>query len=389
VVIYVDSTGNAQQKKFTMGNEALFPTLLREKELRIFREKINPETLLPGGPFSKWPPSDPSIKVRDLYGAFGRYPDMPKLVNRQVIIDTIEEAVRRGLLALRYLPPGGGEDWFWHCPIEGIVDWVDLSELWLPGKATISKVHPAAVLPAALAGLWPDDDSPVKLSTLCAWFDGTQAFDEIAQPGYPPEKRPIPKADYKLVHEAVARAVARGEIWLVFGNDSVLGEKPAELQLDPDANLLRPPLRLRAMDLLPGALAAAWSGEPKTTTVGKLYAELKTQRGKPWPTRQFIEVLNEAVNLGMLVRPTVGSDFTSVNADAERELHVPATNVNTPPPTPPASAAANETTEVALDLAQLQDFVEESAAALTKILAGAAPEFSVLPATVLDIQVAG
>jgi hypothetical protein len=249
--------------------------------------------------------------------------------------------------------------------------------VWLPAKATLNRVHPAAVLPAALAGLWPDDDSPVKRSTLCAWFDGTQAFDEIAQPGYPPEKRPIPKADYKVVHQAVAQAVARGDIWLVFGNDSILGEKPTDLQLDPDASLLRPPARLRTMDLLPGALAASWSGEPETTTVGKLYAELKAQRGKPWPTRQFIEVLNEAVNQGMLVRPTGGADFTSVKADAERELRVPATSPSTQPPTPPSSAGANETTEVALDLAQLQDFVEDSAAVLTKMLAGAAPEFLV------------
>ncbi|MGH9651738.1 MAG: hypothetical protein ACRD3I_14900, partial [Terriglobales bacterium] len=176
LVISVDNAGNAQQKKFTMGSEALFPTLMREKDLRIFREKINAETLLPGGPFSKWPPSDPSIKVKDLYGAFGRYPDMPKLVNRQVVINTIEDAVRRGLVALRYMPPGAGEDWFWHCPVEGVVDWADYSEVWLPAKAAVNKVHPAAVVPAALAGLFPSDDSPVKLSAVCAWFDGAHAF---------------------------------------------------------------------------------------------------------------------------------------------------------------------------------------------------------------------
>ena len=34
-----------------------------------------------------------------------------------------------------------------------------LSEMWLPAKATLNKVHPAAVLPAAIAGLWPADDS--------------------------------------------------------------------------------------------------------------------------------------------------------------------------------------------------------------------------------------
>ncbi|MGD0228348.1 MAG: hypothetical protein ABSF71_39095 [Terriglobia bacterium] len=377
LAIYVDNVGSAQQKKFTMGDEALFPTLRDDKDLRIYRKKINPEALLPGGPFSKWPASDPSIKVKDLYEAFGRYPDMPKLVNRQVVINTIEEAVSRGLLALRYMPPGGGEDWFWHSPIEGIVDWADFAEVWLPAKATITKVHRAAVQPAALAGLWPSNDSLVKLSAICAWFDGEHVFEEVAQPGYPPEKRPIPKADYKLVHQAIAEAVEHAEIWLVFGNDSLLGDKPTDLQLDPDASLLRPPVRLRAVDLLPGALAAAWTGKPEKTTISKLYSELKSQKGKAWPTRQFIDVLNEAVNQGILVRASGGPEFTSVNADGERELRVPAAGGGTPPPLPKPSAGANETTEAALDLVQLQDFVEEGAPALTKILAGSTPEFAV------------
>lgn len=376
LVTCVDNAGNAQQKKFTMGSEALFPTLMRDKDLRIFREKINPEALLPGGPFSKWPPSEPSVKVKDLYGAFGRYPDMPKLVNRQVVINTIEDAVRRGLLALRYMPPGGDEDWFWHCTIEGVVDWGDYSEVWLPAKTTLTKVHPAAVAPAALAGLWPGNDSPVKLSAVCAWFDGAQAFDEVVQPGYPAEKRPIPQADYKLIHQAVAQAVARGDVWLVFGNDSVLGEKPTDLQLDPDASLLRPPARLRAMDLLPGALPAAWTDSLSKTTVGKLYAELKAQRGRPWPTRQFIDVLNEAVNQGMLTRATTGLELTSVTVDADREFRLPVAGSG---PTPPAPKPAGlpETTEMVMDLAQLQNFAEESAPVLTKLLAGTAPEFTV------------
>jgi hypothetical protein len=66
-----------------------------------------------------------------------------------------------------------------------------------------------------------------------------------------------------------------------------------------------------------------------------------------------------------------------VHADAEREVRVPAASTSPPPPTPPVSVGSNETTEVTLDLAQLQDFVEEGAPALTKILAGASPEFAV------------
>jgi hypothetical protein len=302
---------------------------------------------------------------------------MPKLVNRQVVINTIDDAVGRGLVALRYAPPTGGEEWFWHCPIEGVVDWADFAEVWLASKTTLSKVHPAAVSPAAMIGLWPTEDNPVKLSAVCSWFDGTHAFDEIAQPGYPPEKRPIPKADYKLVHAALAEAMARGDIWLVFGNDSLLGEKPTELQLDPDANLFRPPIPLRAMDLLPGALAEAWSGKPPKSTVGELYTELKARRSRPWPTRQFIDVLNEAVNQGMLVRSAAGPEFGSVTAEMDRELRLPPAGTPMPTPAPTKASGVRESSEAAMNLAQLQDFVEESAPALTKLLAGAAPEFAV------------
>jgi hypothetical protein len=131
------------------------------------------------------------------------------------------------------------------------------------------------------------------------------------------------------------------------------------------------------MDLLPGALPAAWSGKPEQTTVGQIYSELKAQKGKPWPTRQFVDVLNEAVNQGIVVRASSGPEFASVTSDASRELRVPAAGTSTTPPKPPVSSGANETTEATLDLTQLQDFAEGSAAALTKVLAGAAPEFAV------------
>ena len=144
-----------------------------------------------------------------------------------------------------------------------------------------------------------------------------------------------------------------------------------------DANLLRPPARLRAIDLLPGPLPAAWTGKPEKTTVGRIFAELKAQKGRPWPTLQFIDVLNDAVNRGILVRTSGGRELASVTADADRELRVPTAGATIPPPKPPAATGANESTEATLDLTQLQDFAEGGAAALTKVLAGAAPEFAV------------
>ena len=71
------------------------------------------------------------------------------------------------------------------------------------------------------------------------------------------------------------------------------------------------------------------------------------------------------------------SSGPEVTVDAGRELRVPAAGTSTTAPKPLIASGANETTEAALNLTQLQDFAEGSAAALTKVLAGAAPEFAI------------
>ena len=130
------------------------------------------------------------------------------------------------------------------------------------------------------------------------------------------------------------------------------------------------------MDLLPGALSAAWGGTPPKTTVEKLYTELRNQKGRPWPARQFIEVLNEAVHQGILVRGSGGTDFSSVSVDGTRELLVP--KEAAPPRTPKTTPGSPmESSEATMDLSKLQDFVDERAPALAKLLAGASPEFLV------------
>ena len=106
-----------------------------------------------------------------------------------------------------------------------------------------------------------------------------------------------------------------------------------------------------------------------------LYAELKAQKTRPWPTRQFIAVLNEAVNQGILVRAVSGPEFGSLAADGTRELLVPKQAPPTPKPQPASSS--RESSEVTMALSDLQDFVEDTAPALTKLLAGASPEFAV------------
>src|SRR3972149_213096 len=70
LVIYLHSDGTIQARKITMGAQSLFGTLLLEKELRLFKEKIDTEAIMPNGIYPVWPSNDASVRIRDLYQAF-------------------------------------------------------------------------------------------------------------------------------------------------------------------------------------------------------------------------------------------------------------------------------------------------------------------------------
>ena len=177
-----------------MGAQSLLGTLLLEKELRLFKEKIDGEAIMPGGPYRIWLPTDPRIGINDLYGAFGREPHLPKLISHQTVVNSIEDAVKRGVLAVRCVRSDGSEQWYWRTGID-MVDWDRVGEAWLPAQATLNSLSLSAVAPDALRGLWPEHDSGVKLAMLCSWFDGSHSFEETPSPDYPPEQRSIPKVD--------------------------------------------------------------------------------------------------------------------------------------------------------------------------------------------------
>lgn len=376
VVLYVDKTGAPQSRKFTMGAEAMFPALLREKDLRLFDQRIEPLAIMPGGLYPVWPSGQPAVQVKDLYQSFARQPKLPKLISPQMVVNTVVEGVTRGLLAVRYIRPDGSDEWFWRCPIP-ITAWETNSEAWLPQNASIDSLPASAVSPESLGGLWPTGDSPVLLSALCGWFDGSHEFEEVVQ-GVA-EKHPLPKVEYKVVHKAVAEAVERGDLWLVFGNDSVMGEKPTAIQLDPSATLRRPPQPLRSLELLPTALADAWStGNSPKTNVADLYAALKTQRGIPWPSKQFLETLNGAINQGVLLRSTGSGELKALGADGSVQIGTP--SQMPPPPTPPQpqpSGGGVQSTAVRVNVGTLQDLADDIAPKLAKLLSGCSPEFEV------------
>jgi hypothetical protein len=379
LVLYVDKTGAVQSKKITLGSQSLLDSLKQEKDLRIFDEKIDASAIMPGGLYPVWPNGVDSVQVADLYQQFGRQPALPKLLRARTVVNTIEDAVRRGLLALRITRSDGSTSWFWRGTID-VVDWERLGEAWLPAAAQLDVVAPAAVLPAALAGLWPEDGSGVKLGTLIGWFDGQHGFEEVTEPGYPAEFRPIPQATPDAVKAAVAKGIESGHLWLVLGNDSVHQERPTAIQLDPDATLWPPPRALASIDLLPSSLPDAWSADAEpATTVEKLYAALKAKEGKPWPPYKFLDTLNAAIGQGFLHRASGTGSLISLDKDGTQELVVKASMpVPLPPPPPDPLPGSNRraTNAAKLSVNELQDFADH-VSKLMSTLAGSEPEIEV------------
>jgi hypothetical protein len=372
LVLYLDKAGSVAMKKFTMGAQALFPTLLLEKELRLFRDRIDAAAIMPGGLYNVWPSGDDYVRVRDLFQGFAKDYKLPKMLSAQTVHNTIADAVERGLLAARCPRPDGSEQWFWRTKID-IVDWEKSAEAWLPQKATVKPVSARAVLPESMPGLWPAGDTGVELATICGWFDGTKQFQEVTQLNYPAEARPVPKAAVADVHAAVAQAVKAGDLWLVFGNDSVCGEEPTAVQLDDAARLYRKPAALNAIDLLPGALPEAWTKDAEpTTTVAGLYAALRKLKARAWPPNVFMNTMREALGRGIMQRADAGGVLVSLAQDGAVKLVLK--NASPPPPPPPGGRLVSK--RVCLSAADLQKLSDE-AGGLAKTLAGCDVQFEV------------
>ncbi|MDA1275660.1 MAG: hypothetical protein O2960_16700, partial [Verrucomicrobia bacterium] len=132
---------------------------------------------------------------------------------------------------------------------------------------------------------------------------------------------------------------------------------------------------LNSIELLPGALPDAWSkdAEPRTT-VQKVYTELKTLKGNPWPPKVFINTLADAIGRGLLARVTGIGPLVSLATDEAVELAVKASAP--PPPAPPETPGRKLSPRMTLSPGEFQDLSDE-VATLTTSLAGCDVQFEV------------
>ena len=106
-IVVTVSDGNEVQA-FKMALETtrpLFDQIKSDARSRIQETAVSYEALLPEGPYDLWRSGETSRRVKDLVGAFAQFPHLPKMLNRQAILDTLIEGCREGQFVLRLTRP--------------------------------------------------------------------------------------------------------------------------------------------------------------------------------------------------------------------------------------------------------------------------------------------
>jgi hypothetical protein len=134
--------------------------------------------------------------------------------------------------------------------------------------------------PGVLPTLWASDQ--IKALDAISYFDGTKVV-QVDRGGFP-EPMTVPKASAAVVNAAIGEAVAQGQVWLLAGPASLLGESIPAGVLTPAATLRRPPTPLSAASLLPENLPAAWQDGSASALAIATSLSHATGATLPWKT---------------------------------------------------------------------------------------------------------
>ena len=310
IVVAVDEGNAVEAFKATVGDEPLFVTVKADRRARIQDSAVSAEALMPGGPYDLWREDEESRRVRDLVGAFAQFPQLPKMLRRREILDTVVHGVREGIWVARAARPDRTVRTFWRTEIDEAALADPGLEVARPGTAELDALDPALLEPGRLPGLWTADE--IAVGDVLAYFEGGR---EVAVPkdGWE-EVAAIPKCAAAAVEEAVAAAVAGGALWLTSGPASILGEEAPAGVLTPEATLQPPPDPIAVNDLVAESVPAAWK-DGVTTALG-LQAALSQKAGKPLPWTAVRDALDAGIRTRWLELAEDGAPWPCDFAEA-------------------------------------------------------------------------
>lgn len=289
-VVTVSDKNEIQAFKINVSDEPHFTIIKNDNRSRIQDSSISAEALLPDGPYNLWREGEISRRVKDLAGAFAQMPHLPKMLKVQAITDTLVEGCQAGAFVLKLTRPDGSMRTWWHSRPDDAAMRDPALELVLAGAAELSELPQGLLEPERLPGLWQGEK--ITVQNLHDYFKGGNIVH--IQPGGYSEPLAIPKADSKVVDEAISEAVTSGRLWLTNGPASILAEPVPAGVFSQQATLQRPPAPVSAAEILPENLPAAWSSNE--TSALAITTALSQKSGCILPWKTVCDVITASIN---------------------------------------------------------------------------------------------
>ena len=350
IVVTVSDKDDAQAFKITVTDEPHFETIKNDPRSRVQDTAITAEALLPDGPYNLWKGGETARRVKDLAGAFAQLPHLPKMLKSQAIVQTLVDGCMQGTFVLRVTRPDRTFRTWWRSRPDDAALTDPALELVLPEAAELGDIPAELLAPKALPSLWSGDE--ITAQAVQDYFGGKTVV-QVDKGSYQ-EPVHIPKAATEVTNRSINDAVAAGQVWLLSGPASLLGEPIPAGVLTPTAKLKAPPAVISAPAILPENLPTAWQNGT-TSCAGPRYGAIAS-RGQ-YPAVENGARCNRCALQARFIALADDSgtwpcDFSVAQAV---KMRIPTAGKNTVPPKVPVPQPNVRAATGAFEPAQIQD----------------------------------
>ena len=299
VLIALDEDGDIEARQLPPGTE---PALDRvkaflEEEERLLTTALDPYLLTPDSYLELWSDDETSKPVQRLYGMFASLPRLPKLLSRQVFLDTLRRGVAEGKIVFRDVRGDGSQNTYWRRAPDDELLWQRGAEIVPVEHAELHHLEPELLRPNAIPELWQPDEFPLKVSEILEYFNGEDA----------------PKlASDEILFGAVKSTIEARFVMGRRGGEDNFGEDVAHLTINAEWELLPPPAPIRGSEIA-HTLPEAW--EDGTSTVGRVRDALAKQRGAKPPWMLIKDAVDQGKSAGLFEITTDNPAWWSCTAD--------------------------------------------------------------------------
>ena len=279
VLIAIDEDGDIETSLLSSGTKSPFErvkTALVEDD-RLLITSLDPDLLTLDSDYDIWGKDETAKPVQGLYQMFASLSRLPRLLNRQVFIDTLRRGVTEGRVVLRAVRPDGSQQTHWReAPTADEDLWQKELEIVPIEHAELHNLNPELLAPDRLPELWQGDSVSTTIGAIREFFNGDD----------------VPKlASDEILLEAIKSAIQADLLMARRQDKAYLKEIIPDAEITDDLELLAPLEPISGSELSHKSLPDAWKNE--TSSAGKIIHVLSVLKGSPIPWSLIVDAIND------------------------------------------------------------------------------------------------